>query len=274
MEIHLDKKMEWDIIEKPIEVPGSDTSAFKALVRSDNQSVISVMSSSYVTFRNQEFMKLTTELARLSGMVVKGFADFNGGKRVMGYLESKENAKVVDDELKEYMVLGNSHDGTNKLFVANASKIFRCENMFSHKLRSFEVKHNKAIQFEVHELKTFIAAYHTGRSEVHNMLANFASINVSQSVIDEFINQVLELDKLKMPEQSKRKPALQSAINREMKSLGSNLWGLYNGLTYFTTHMIKTDKHTLGNVSGTAQQLNHLGYQLCLEVSRRNIINP
>jgi hypothetical protein len=61
----------------------------------------------------------------------------------------------------------------------------------------------------------------------------------------------------------KRRDEMKESIQSEMKDLGKNAWGLFNGVTYYTSHRMRRGNAGFGNTNGTAQQLNARAWEYC-----------
>ena len=64
-------------------------------------------------------------------------------------------------------------------------------------------------------------------------------------------------------------------MNSEMSELGQNAWGLFNGVTWYTTHDMKkkeATKNIFGNVSGDIRHsLNRQGFDFCKEIVQEQL---
>ena len=96
----------------------------------------------------------------------------------------------------------------------------------------------------------------------------------SQVVIDprvkgemvEYMLGITEQDKLDdsvATQKTNKKIILMDAVATETKALGDNRWGLFNGATYYTTHLIDQKHETFGNLFGTKAQLNDKAFKFC-----------
>jgi hypothetical protein len=53
------------------------------------------------------------------------------------------------------------------------------------------------------------------------------------------------------------------SIDKECLALGDNLFGLFNGVTHYTTHIKKAKETTFGNALGTLARINQDAFQFC-----------
>ena len=264
----LEKQLSWDVVSRNVHVDGLGSERFKALIRSDNKEILSILSNSYVPFKNSEFYKLANSVAQVSGYKLKGFYELDKGRKILAFLHADQRV-LLNDTIEEYLVLGNSHDGTRKLFVSTANMIHKCENMFSAGIKRFEAKHTKSVSYRQDELLSFVKLHTDGIKELYNVFERFKKHRINPNEIKFFVNKLLNLEKLKTPESiesNTRKQRLEFSLETELSRHGSNLWGLFNGLTHYTTHQLNNKHITIGSVTGTAENLNRLGFKICKEM--------
>ena len=58
---------------------------------------------------------------------------------------------------------------------------------------------------------------------------------------------------------------LAQAIARETDELGDTLWGVFNGVTWFTSHDVRKQHNNFGNVAGTAERINRIAWEFLQE---------
>jgi hypothetical protein len=59
---------------------------------------------------------------------------------------------------------------------------------------------------------------------------------------------------------------LNSSIDRECADLGDNAFGLFNGITHYTTHIKNLKNAIFGNPFGSANELNQTAFKFCTEL--------
>jgi hypothetical protein len=55
-----------------------------------------------------------------------------------------------------------------------------------------------------------------------------------------------------------------------MKDLGNNAFGLFNGVTWYTTHEMRTSDLVTSQISGTANLINQKAFRFCNNLKRNN----
>ena len=126
----------WEVECKPIYVPGQENIASKALVRSDNEKLLGIRSNQYYPVFNSDMELIKERVLEHRQFSFKGYEEFQNGKRILAFFENTRDFKLCGEKVKDYLIIGNSHDATSKLFIGTSNFMFRCENQFSEKIRS------------------------------------------------------------------------------------------------------------------------------------------
>ena len=266
MKTELKDTLSWEIEEKKIFIDGSPSANFKALTRSDNDEVLSIMTGRYKTFTNQDLVALSEKICKAAKFRIAGYDEFQKGRKVIAYLENKTGGLEVNGhQLKEYLTIGNTHDGSGCVFIGTANYLFRCENQFSRVFRVFDTPHTRTMNFDSAEIKKIVEQFRKGSEELYRQFELMKQIKANQRMIDDLVNQVLErglIDSTEM-KASDRETLLRAGIGKEMEALGNNAWGLFNGVTWYTSHDIKNNRASIGNVNGVAQEMNNRAFKFC-----------
>ena len=103
------------------------------------------------------------------------------------------------------------------------------------------------------------------------------SVRVDESVVTRLIKEVhvmlatdSKLIKQKDWTTSPSMVTLHKSIEREMKDLGNNAFGLFNGVTWYTSHEMRTSDSVNSQISGTANLINQKAFRFCNNLKRNN----
>jgi hypothetical protein len=103
------------------------------------------------------------------------------------------------------------------------------------------------------------------------------SVRVDENVITRLIKEVhvmLATDSKAIKQKdwtsSPSMLTLRKSIDREMKDLGNNAFGLFNGVTWYTTHEMRTSDLVTSQISGTANLINQKAFRFCNNLNRNN----
>ena len=110
--------LEWDIIEKPVFANNKQIIGYKGIFRNDNGKLLNIAKSSYTPTHNEKFIEITEKLHEITGFPIQNYYTVDDGKKVLSFLECTEAIQVCGHEFKDYLMIGNSFDGSTGRFAA------------------------------------------------------------------------------------------------------------------------------------------------------------
>jgi len=241
--------LDWRVDKTPI-LTETETpiDSHSALVRSDNGAVLAVVGNRYVPYQNDSLVELAYLLGSQNDnlRVAKG-GEFNGGRQVYIQLELPQmdlNLEgSIEDQAKRYITILNGHDGKNSLRFGYTNMLMSCKNMFTSISRdlSYGVYHSSKIEQRVDGIVRQLQRIEEDERGFYTIANKLSTKKVKQSQAKDFALTLLNANNIeKDSKQFDRKlNDLLSAIRIEMSAKGDNAWGLFNGVTYYTTHMSK-----------------------------------
>jgi hypothetical protein len=242
-----------------------------AIVRNDNNKLLSIVGQQYEPVSNAKLMHFTTALTKTGEFELMGFDELNEGKIVLAFLKNTQtNLKINGFLNEEYLFIGNSFDGTKRFHIGTASSLVRCENQFSTTLKVFSKKHNSLLNINDETVRDILSIYNEKKQIFYNTFEEMESVRVDESVVIQLIKEVhlmLTYDsKAIQPKDWTTSPSmitLHNAIQREMKDLGNNAFGLFNGVTWYTTHDMRNSEAHHSMINGNANRINQKAYSFC-----------
>ena len=265
-------KMAWEIQEIPVLIKGKESDTYKALVRSDNDGVLNIVKKSYVPLRNDELTKVVEKLSGFTKMKIEGYSEWDNGGKIIAQLQGTEKLKVGDFPIESTMLIGNTFDYSSAFFIGTSTNLIRCSNSFGLIHKSMKIQHTKLAEFKREELMTYFNLYADQSKSILQNMERMIAIKASTKMQNEMINHVLDikkpLDEISMKKRNQR-TELEGAIKREIDEVGSSLFGLFNGVTYYTSHIKELKggrQKSTGNVFGTLAQINNKAYEYALEL--------
>ena len=227
-----------------------DTDVFR-YVRSDNEEKLSIMSKSYTPFTNSEFMRMTNDIATLTNHELKGYQEWKDGKVVLAYLQSHDHAQLQGHDIKEYIVLGNSHDGSTSLFVGYAAQMIRCMNAFGTISQNIKMYHTKSIHDKALFSTTEFSNYVNQRNTFLEQLDSFGGQEMSPREVEKMCQRLIKWkhDEPNSTRKSNIMNDMMESMHEECGELGWTKFGAYQGMTHYTTH----------KMTRSAEQLNIVG---------------
>jgi hypothetical protein len=248
----------WDILERPIfDRYGNEIAGYKQIIRNDNGNNLHVCKTTYQPATNQFFSETVYRLAELTGFQIDRFTELKGGGMVQSWLKA-EPFRVNGHDYHSYMVVGNSHTGETPFYIGEYTSMIRCSNQFAHVKRDLSAIHRSNIDLNVNNILSFFNVYTNLRQSTINLFSNLHEIKISNSEIKQLIFKLLEIDPKK--ELSTRKENILNnvltSVNHEMKAIGENAAGFFQGITYFTTHIKKEKEKIYSQFFGSSADLH------------------
>lgn len=258
------KTLDWDIETIPVRVKENVLTNWVAISRNDTGAILSVRSQKYKPFKNKDLHRLVERIKSRTNYELVGYQDFRKGRRVIAYLKlNSENLpkgssklSIGKSETNDFLLIGNAHDGSSALFLAYTNVLLRCENQFTLPMRLFGKEHRESIHFTEDSIEKVIRDFHEEREKIYELMNGWRQQAVPEGLIDRLICHLFpngDFDKMPIEIREKR-AGLMRSIELETNELGSNFWGLFNGVTHFTTP--RSSGSLFGNPYSVSSRLN------------------
>lgn len=260
----IDRNLNWDVEEKVIRYDNKIVPNKKALVRTDNQELLAILSNAYKVFSNEELKDLCRDIERNTNYRLNRFVELGRGKKILAFLENIDLQSINGTPVKEFLVIGNSFDGSSALFIGYNSHMIRCENQFTDATRIVSSKHLKGRIDDDFAITEILAQFQRQKIATLRKFEKMEQTKVSDREINRLINLLLgETNQEQMRPKEQR---LRASIRREMAHFGNNAWGLFNGVTHYTSNVINNGNNTFGNVSGSSQRMNNQAMRFLMQL--------
>lgn len=257
------QRLNWEIEEQQVLIGDYKETSQKALVRSDNKNLLGIRSKYYHPIFNRDLEAIKEKVLDTNLFLFKGYEEFNSGKRILLFFQNiDKELSMCGEKVQDYLIIGNSNDASSKLFVGTSNYMFRCENQFSERIRTFEWKHDRPFNLNDIDIPQLVSTYETGRRRLYKNMSELKQVKISRSLMYELAEELLNSEKLTdkientvIPMKSERYRQLIQCINTEINELGPTMWGLFNGVTRYTSNHIN-GKPGFGIVNGIAEKMN------------------
>jgi hypothetical protein len=258
----LTQQLDWDVQVEEIVLPGNRKTERFALTRSDNGQLLSIRSERYHPLFNKDLEELRCRITDQTGFSFKGYQEFQKGKKILAFFENpNKNLNICGQEVKDYLVIGNSHDTTSKLFVGTSNFMVRCENQFSEKIRTFERRHDQPFNINDLAITAMLNNYEDGRRRLYQRMEYMRMKPAEKNTIRHLIDQLFgslentNCHDRKFQKNREQSKLLLQCIQREISDLGMNYWALLNGVTRYTSNHLNGNPG-FGIVNGKGEKLN------------------
>jgi hypothetical protein len=271
MKTALQPKLNWDIKSEPVTISNTFDTGKKAIIRNDNNQLLSIVGQNYEPVTNAQLMHFTEALTKSGEFELMGFDELNNGKIILAFLKNMNpNLKINGCLNEEYLFIGNSFNGTKRFHIGTASNLVRCANQFSSTLKVFSKKHTSLLHINDDVVRDIVRVYNEKKGIFYKTFEEMEFVRVDESVVNQLIKEVhlmLTTDsKAIEPKDWTSSPSmitLHNSIKREMKDLGNTAFGLFNGVTWYTTHEMRNSEAKQSVINGTAYRINQKAFRFC-----------
>lgn len=260
----------WEISEKAIYSQNQQVKGYKAIFRNDDNGILNVCKSSYTPTTNARFIESVERMSNVTGFPIRSYSEYEGGRKILAFLECTEPIQVQGYDFQDYMMIGNSHDSSTGFFIGNSSKMIRCSNRFSKIFRQLQVNHTKNNDVKIEQLLRYFETFTNERKALFASMDKMASIKIDDSLKTALIERIAGMtneERLGTKELSTRKANIINdiwkSVDTECLTLGDNAFGLFNGITHYTTHTKKTSQPVFGNCLGGLARINAQAFEFC-----------
>lgn len=236
-----------------------------------------------------------TQTADVISMVLQSIAKYgnlrihragviNDGCRIFVQVEISGLQRVGGDDIKRYITIIDSNDGSASLSVGIGDVTMSCMNQFWRFYNSgLKLRHTSSMERKLAELPHMIEmALNHSNDQMKAYARMFDTVATSTSdLVHTLVKEVLGYDRKFTSTEDMAKKAkrsiekmdnLYACIESEMAEKGNNLWGMHSGVTFFTTHNLTAPKRENGKTEslmlGTGGQMNQKSFDLLMQFAR------
>ena len=238
--------LNWTVREEEIQTAsGIIISDKKALVRNDNNSVLSVHGNGYQPYQNYQLIELLDKVSQQVGLPIHRGGSFGDGEKVFIQLKSSD-FRLGNDRLEGYITGVNSFDGSTSLAFGPSNVTISCMNSFFAAFRNLEtkVRHTKNMVMRIDDVCRSLENVLHEERELFENIKKLSDIRIGEKDQD-WVSRILfniekdvDLNKIDDLSTVTRNKLTQFYVdlNGELQGKGDNLWGLFSGVTKYTTH--------------------------------------
>jgi phage/plasmid-like protein (TIGR03299 family) len=252
-EILVETGLNWTVAKEKLKTTESGIILPKhvAIVRTDNQDVLTVMGKDYQPFQNQELLELLFRVSQMTGFEISRGGMFNGGGKVYVQLKS-DNLTLGNDVVEGYLTAMNSHDGSTSLAFGASNITVSCANSFYSAFSQMKNKarHTKNMMGRVDEICEELEKVKVEEARIFGDIKLLAQEDTNQKAKDMVIRKLfnikhnVELNDLEAISTRTRNniDTFKVDLRTEMDDKGNTMWGLFSGVTKYTTHSVNKNK--------------------------------
>jgi hypothetical protein len=243
--------LDWSVRTERLVTAGSNLMTDNsAIIREDKNVILGVHSSSYVALQNSEMMDILDKVSGKMGLPLHKGGYFGNGEKV--YIQLKtEDKRLGNDQIKGYLTCVNSFDGSTSLAFGHSNLTISCQNTFFANYREManKVRHTMNMHTRIDLLCTQIEGVLQAEQKIFKQITRMSEVKIDQKVRDLVMTKMLNLqgeerlaDLTTLSTQKRNLlSAMEVSVSGEITTKGDNIWGLFSGITHYTTHNLKGD---------------------------------
>lgn len=278
--------LRWSVSKQPLHLPDGSETPYMAVVRDDNNAVFTTCKEGYTPYQNSELAELLVRISDKTGYEIHSGGMFNGGGKVYIQLNTGNEIKGIGNNkttVKGFVTGINGHDGTTSLKWGSVNFTICCKNTFAAAKGSLQntARHTSAIHDRVEtSIREIISVTQVERS-IFDTFIKLSEIPVTKDNIKAVVKSVTGVDvdtpRTKAEEiysaySVNRSGELLQSISSELLVKGETLWGLFSGVTHYTSHIMPTPKRDNARLEskyvGNGANIDNNVYEMVTKMAR------
>jgi len=275
--------LRWNVSKQQMHLPDGTATKYSAIVRDDNNDVFTTCKDGYVPYQNSELAELLLRVSEKTGYGIHSGGMFNGGGKVYLQLNTGNEINGIGKNrtsVKGFITGINGHDGTTSLKWGAVNFTICCENTFASargKL-SNSARHTASIHDRVERSLREIESVTMAEKTIFDQFIKLSEVQVTSQNIASIVKSVTGVDvsiqrskaqEIYSQHAVDRSGELLTSIAREIEQKGETLWGLFSGVTHYTSHVMPVLKRVNGRTEskyiGTASEVDNNAFASILK---------
>jgi len=230
------------------------------IVREDDSTILGIHSNGYVPYQNDQMMELLFKVSQQTGLDVHRGGLFGGGRKVFVQLKSND-LTLGTDRIEGYVTGINSFDGSTSLSFGPSSKTISCQNTFFgvYKDLDSKVRHTKNMELKIEDICRQIEGVVQEEKNVFGSIVKMSETRFDDIIKDRVIKSLFNIEKnVDIKDVDSLSTVTQNKLSRfyvdlngEINEKGDNIWGLFSGVTKYTTHSMGKGDNSENKMFGT-----------------------
>ena len=204
---------------------------------------------------------LLQRVSSLTGLDIHKGGEFGGGKKVFIQLKSND-LKLGNDRIEGFVTGINSFDGSTSLAFGNSNVTISCQNTFFAAMKSLsKVRHTKNMELRIEDICRGVDKLVDEEKIMFYNIRKMSETRFDKSLTDKVTKKLFDIDMDISLENYLMKDDLSTAkknkvsrfyidLNGELQEKGDNLWGLFSGVTKYTTHSMSKNDNSENKMFG------------------------
>ena len=270
--------LNWSVSKQQLQTASGIITPGYGIIRSDSNACLGIVRERYEAFQNAQLAETIIEATDSMNIQTNRGGSLKGGAKV--YLQ----AEIADEYIgksgvKRWITALNSHDGSTSIAFGSTNTVVVCQNTFYRAYNGVDkFRHTSSAKARIEQA---IAQLRNTLELDNKLMENFkkmADLELKDEVVERVIKKLFEVDpSVKQVDVSTRKKnqieAFAGALKTEIALEGSTVWGLFNGITRYTNHVLKhsdESKKMDSLMDGTGYKISNMGFDEIMQWVNEN----
>lgn len=256
--------LNWTVREESITTEsGIIVPKSKAIIREDTNTVLSVHGDGYFPYQNHQMVELLDKVSQQVGLPIHKGGYFGGGEKVFLQLKSND-LKLGNDRVEGYITGVNSFDGSTSLAFGPSNITISCQNSFFAAFRNLntKIRHTKNMEMRIEDICRGLEGVLAEEKEMFEDIKKLSETKMTKKQEDWVTRTLFNIMKdVDLNDEKSVSTVTRNRLSRfyidlngEVKEKGDNLWGLFSGVTKYTTHSLSKGDNSENKMFGTYGQ--------------------
>lgn len=268
--------LNWKVESVPVmTTDGIECKEWRAIRRETDASVFAIMLSTYTPLQNDESFSFFDPFLAAGEARLETAGSLRGGARVWILAKLNRDPMVIkgNDTVEKYILLSNSHDGTLAVRVGFTPVRVVCANTLAmshshHASKLIKIRHTKNVQVNLEAIRETMNAANAAFEATAEQYRALAATEINSADLAKYIDVVFETKSSKVETEDQmigrllgestdqmqdrllgRKSRVHEPITelfeagkgQDMAGARGTLWGAYNAVTEYVSHVRGTD---------------------------------
>lgn len=249
--------LDWSIVEQPLryELNGKqfeDTSK-KVLLNGTSGELLHVASSRFKPVQPAIILNSYFNIIENMGFEMEVIGQIDNGKKIFARAKAPNNLNINGDKIEGYLTLATGNDGTMATIANIGGNRLACMNetpMLFKGQQAHRTRHNTTFNPNTMMNDLGLVEFNQHWSDFEETVQGLIDTRISSRDAISFIHGLVGTKKPIEEESTKTTNKIKQIYNNIINSAGANLstcngnlWGLFNGISYYTDHQIGTNEN-------------------------------
>lgn len=251
--------LNWTVREEQVQTEsGIILPNHKAIVREDTNVALAIHGQGYTPYQNHEMVELLERVSQQTGLLIHKGGSFGDGGKVFIQLKSND-LKLGNDRIEGFVTGINSFDGSTSLAFGPSNVTISCQNSFFAAFRGMntKVRHTKNMVMRIDDICRSLETVMVEEQEMFHDIVRLSEVRMTDKSKDWVSRLLFNISKdvdLNGDEIStvtkNRLSQFHIDLNGEIQGKGDNMWGLFSGVTKYTTHSLSKGDNSENKMFG------------------------